>query len=144
MGQTGIPQSSLGDIQWFNSIRLCFLLRLLQVLLSPFSPNHIQRSLFHRKGEHVFISEFRYSDRTKSVKPQLHPGGPPLSSSSFLSSSSSFDRYFLFLVISIYALIIFFTLCSVLQVMTKEAVSPSCASSTCPRLRCPISCYEGP
>uniref|UniRef100_A0A671YHP3 Chromatin-remodeling ATPase INO80 n=1 Tax=Sparus aurata TaxID=8175 RepID=A0A671YHP3_SPAAU len=31
-----------------------FLLRLLQVLLSPFSPNHIQQSLFHRKGEHCF------------------------------------------------------------------------------------------
>lgn len=28
-----------------------FVLRLLQVLLSPFSPNHIQHSLFHRKGE---------------------------------------------------------------------------------------------
>uniref|UniRef100_A0A672JAV7 Chromatin-remodeling ATPase INO80 n=1 Tax=Salarias fasciatus TaxID=181472 RepID=A0A672JAV7_SALFA len=26
--------------------------KLLQVLLSPFSPNHIQQSLFHRKGEH--------------------------------------------------------------------------------------------
>lgn len=31
-----------------------------------------------------------------------------------------------------------------LQVTTKEAVSPSCASSTCPQLRCPISCCKAP
>ena len=31
-----------------------------------------------------------------------------------------------------------------LQVTTKEAVSPSCASSTRPQLRCPISCCKAP
>lgn len=32
---------------------LFILLRLLQVLLSPFSPHNIQQSLFHRKGDQV-------------------------------------------------------------------------------------------
>uniref|UniRef100_A0A8C3AMT6 Chromatin-remodeling ATPase INO80 n=1 Tax=Cyclopterus lumpus TaxID=8103 RepID=A0A8C3AMT6_CYCLU len=36
--------------------------KLLQVLLSPFSPNHIQQSLFHRKGERSCFSFLRFID----------------------------------------------------------------------------------
>lgn len=40
----------LWTVPWVNSASVHVVHRLLQVLLSPFSPNHIQQSLFHRKG----------------------------------------------------------------------------------------------
>lgn len=60
-------------------------------------------------------------------------------SSQFLSSTHI--SYFFLCLVSHASFCILFLL---FQVMIKEAVSPSCASSMCHQLRCPISCCKAP
>lgn len=124
---------------------LYVLLRLLQVLLSPFSPNNIQQSLFHRKGEQVFSFEFRRTQSSWWNQEFVYSSGMISfiwhSVFSFISVPLFHTRFFFLCLVSHAAFCILFLL---FQVMIKEAVSPSCASSMCHQLRCPISCCKAP